>query len=540
VVFVSAYLLLFLAMTLRPNSYDEAIVLTGSMQVAAGLLPHRDFYTLYGPAGFYILAALFKLFGQSLLIERLLDLLFRALIVASVYTIVSAYLRRAIAVVVSVATFFWLYGLLTMIVGTAVVPVSFLNLISTALFLPLFSTQISKRRLFAAGALAAAAGLFRYDAGAGLFVVHTCIVVTAVWLRCKTNKRSALVSTFWPYLLGFIVIILPPAIYYLSVSSLDPLLFDAVQFPQKYYHRSRNLPFPPIGLISFDNVSIYLPIFVIALSFYAFAINSFKAIKVEEDRSNRQTERLNGYFFSFALLALAMYSKVLVRTSVSNSYLAAIPTLLLVAALYQQRFAFRRPIRVFIETLTVLSVIAPAWSTTRELACALVPHLSVAQSLLGSVPGAESQARTAWCRSANAATRGLCFLPRDDEIQSIQFIDSHTSPDQKLFVGVSKHDKIFVNDMLIYFASQRLPATVWAEFDADLQNQIAIQRQVIQDLEHSTPPYIILASETDRRQEPNDSALSSGVTMLDDYISSNYRPVQTFGVFVIQKRIPSL
>ena len=526
-------------MSLRPNLYDEAIMLTGSMQVAAGLLPHRDFYALYGPAGFYILAALFKLFGQSVLIERLLDLLFRALIVASVYTIVSAYLRRSIAVWTSAATFFWLYGLLTAVAGTAVVPVSFLILISTALIIPLFSTNISKRRVFAAGALAAATGLFRYDSGVALFVVHTCIVVTAIWLRCKANKVSALFSTFWPYLLGFMVIILPPAIYYLSVSPLDPLLFDVVQFPHKYFYRSRNTPFPLIGFKSFDNVSIYLPIFVIALSFYSFAINSFNAIKAEENQLNRQTEKLNGYFFSFALLALAMYSKVLVRTAVTNSFLSAIPTLLLVAALYQQRLTFRRSIRVFIVALASLSVMAPAWSAARELKNTLKVHLSVAQSLWGSVRGTEPQAKTAWCKSVNAATRGLCFLPSDDEIQTIQFIDVHTSPDQKFFVAVSKNDKIFANDMLIYFASQRLPATTWAEFDADLQNQTAIQKQMIQDLEHSRPPYIVLDSEFEKTQEPNDSALSSGVTLLDDYISNNYRPIQTFGVFAIRKRVPS-
>ena len=39
VVFIFTYVLLFLAMTLRLNLYDEAIMLTGSMQVGAGLLP---------------------------------------------------------------------------------------------------------------------------------------------------------------------------------------------------------------------------------------------------------------------------------------------------------------------------------------------------------------------------------------------------------------------------------------------------------------------------------------------------------------------
>ena len=79
VVFLVAYLLLFCGMSRRPGMlYDEGIVLTGAMRVAAGQIPHRDFYFIYGPAEVYILAGLFKVFGPSLLVERLFDLLIKA------------------------------------------------------------------------------------------------------------------------------------------------------------------------------------------------------------------------------------------------------------------------------------------------------------------------------------------------------------------------------------------------------------------------------------------------------------------------------
>jgi hypothetical protein len=533
VIFLFTYILQFLAMPLRPNLYDEAITLTGSMQVGAGLLPHRDFHTLYGPAGFYVLTILFKVFGQSVLIERLLDLLFRALIVASVYTIASSYLRRSIALWTTAGTFFWLYGLFTPIVGTAVLPASFFNLISTALLIPFFSATITKRRMMAAGALAAIAVLFRYDVGIFLLTVHTCIVATAIWLRFKTNRASAFFSAFWPYLAAFIIVILPPALYYRSVSSFDPLLFDVVKYPGLYYHRARNLPFPGIGIKSFDNVSIYLPIPVIALSFYCFAIIFRRPANDKETLSNRETRQLGGFFFSFALLALAMCSKDLVRTSVTNCYLAAIPCLLLVATLFQQRWAFQRYLRISIVVLASLSIMAPAWTALRQLKNLHKEHASIPESVWASVRGRTPALRTAWCSTPNAATRGLCFLPTDDEIQAIEFIDAHTRPDQKLFVGVPRHDKIFANDMLIYFASQRLPATPWAEFDTDLQSQAEIQKQMIRDLELSSPPFIVLDSEFENVNEPNDSARSSGVTLLDDYIGKNHKQVQKFGTLSI-------
>jgi hypothetical protein len=158
-VFLLAYFILFFGMTLRPNIYDEGIVLTASMRVAAGQLPHRDFYAIYGPAQFYILAGLYRLFGESILVERLLDLFFRALLVASVYTVASLYFRRSVAVCTSLVTLAWLFGLYFASAASAVIPVSLFNLISTALIIPVrapfqdatYLRQFAKQRSHASG-----------------------------------------------------------------------------------------------------------------------------------------------------------------------------------------------------------------------------------------------------------------------------------------------------------------------------------------------------------------------------------------------------
>jgi hypothetical protein len=39
-------------------------------------------------------------------------------------------------------------------------------------------------------------------------------------------------------------------------------------------------------------------------------------------------------------------------------------------------------------------------------------------------------------------------------------------------------------------------------------------------------------------REPNDSAKSSGVTLLDDYIYNKYQPSETFGTMSIWQRRP--
>ena len=83
IAFALAFFVLFLTMPRYLNVYDESFMLTGALRVNAGELPYRDFYAIYGPAEYYALAGLFKLFGPSVLAERLFDFTVEALIVAT-------------------------------------------------------------------------------------------------------------------------------------------------------------------------------------------------------------------------------------------------------------------------------------------------------------------------------------------------------------------------------------------------------------------------------------------------------------------------
>jgi hypothetical protein len=70
-VFCAAFVAGAIAMQRDVSIYDEGIILTGARRVAQGALPHRDFYANYGPGQFFTLAAIFKLFGPSIFVERI-------------------------------------------------------------------------------------------------------------------------------------------------------------------------------------------------------------------------------------------------------------------------------------------------------------------------------------------------------------------------------------------------------------------------------------------------------------------------------------
>ncbi len=537
VVFLVTFCLLFGGMSLRPGLYDEGIVLTGAMRVAAGQIPHRDFYFIYGPAEIYLLAGLFKLFGSSLLVERLFDLSIKAMVVTSVYSTLSLYCRRSLVVFISILAGMWIFSLNEF--GLAITPVSLLNIVSSAVLLPVFAGRVSTRRMLTAGAISGATLLFRYDTGTALLGVHACAILIAICLRYKgaATRLRNFASAFWPYLAGFGLVTVPPALYYLSVAPIFPLFHDVVLFPSKYYHSGRNLPFPRVYLIGLENLELYLPVVVMSVSLCILAFPNFSARRngPSTTQDNPPERQWRGFLVTFGLILAAMYLKGLVRVGLVQMYLAIIPSLLVIAVLYEHRSAFSRPLGICISCFLWISLVSATWASLHEIKLQYKEHSSLAQRILSVTRNRSPEIQTTWCKGKNPLTKGLCFLPEDDRIRAIEFVGSHTRPGQSLYSGQGHHDRIFANDNLIYFATQRMPATHWSHFDPDLQNRYDIQTQMVHELKANAPPYIVLDSEFDSLREPNDSANSSGALLLDNYIHDRYELIETFGIMSIWK-----
>jgi hypothetical protein len=119
------------------------------------------------------------------------------------------------------------------------------------------------------------------------------------------------------------------------------------------------------------------------------------------------------------------------------------------------------------------------------------------------------------------------------------YVDERTAPGDTVFSGVFQHDRIITSDMLLYFAAARKSATKWHEFDPGLQTTAPIQQEMVRELQRARPKLIVLTSRWEKYSEPNDSGLSSGVTILDEYLRRTYQPVATFGPNTVLQPIPS-
>ena len=94
-----------------------------------------------------------------------------------------------------------------------------------------------------------------------------------------------------------------------------------------------------------------------------------------------------------------------------------------------------------------------------------------------------------------------------------------------MYIGAGRHDRLFANDVTLYFAAEAVAPTRWHDLHPGVQTTRETQAAMIAEFEASPLAYVVINTEWDDRQEPNDSARSSGVTLLDDWLRSRFRPV---------------
>ena len=74
---------------------DEALLLVYPEQMLAGRVPNLDFFTVYGPGGFGLLAAVYAVAGPAVVVERAVGLVYHAAIAAGVVRLTSPFGRTA-------------------------------------------------------------------------------------------------------------------------------------------------------------------------------------------------------------------------------------------------------------------------------------------------------------------------------------------------------------------------------------------------------------------------------------------------------------
>jgi hypothetical protein len=512
--FFGAFLCMTLTMSSPISVYDEGGILTGAMRVGEGELPHRDFYTAYGPAQYYVVALLFKIFGPSALIERLWDSCVKAAVATLSFAAVRQHCESAAAYTTYGASLIWLAMIGS--VGYPLFPAILFSLAGILLLLSHFGSGSRPVQVVASGGCIGLTALFRYDVG-GL----VCIVLLAFLILTALGRREntwrALADGSLMFAIGVGLVVGPAAMFYLSQGGPISAFVDNVFVYSTYYVWTRGLPFPSLGQISTDPslLAIYVPLAVMTVA----AIAAWQ----------KRTAPIAGVIAGVTGVCAAFYLKGWVRVSALHMAGAYIFALVLLPIVWGNM-----PKSVMARLMIIACYFLIAFPTIFALK-ALVDESGRNETFLSGFLSI-AHGTQSLCGAPTYLSRVSCFEVDSNWSESIKFIGDNLPQGDRLFVGLTRHDKVFVSDDLIYFATGRMPVTKWHHYNPGLQTRADIQTEIAAELERSVPRLIVLESTWDAVVEPNGSAVSSGVTILDDYISRNYVTVRKFGTISLLAR----
>jgi hypothetical protein len=544
-VFACAFLFLFATMPRLVDEYDEGLILFGSTRVLSGDVPYRDFYANYGPAQFYVLATLFKIFGPSVLIERLWDVFIRAGTVLVIYLIVDGTWSRGRALFAALVTSIWLSNFGTY--GFPVFPCLLFSLLSLYFVVPIYRGCRAVAPLVASGLCGGVTILFRHDVGIAT-AVGSMFTLGLFHMTLELDppaKFSALLRSATIYAGGVVIALGPPLVLLVSAGSAHDMLVDLILIPARTYVRTRSLPFPSVVAIasemmhlrlgSLNQLAVYLPIVAVSLGIMTALTSGRNQRCISLDEQAIASQR-RWILVQLSVFSLLFFFKGWVRVSPLHMALAIVPSLVIITVWQTE---FRSGAAKILFAVGIAGVLFLSLAPTRNALDRFTKNLAWAahgpapsNGVLGFA-GSENGS----CFPPAGLERIRCFYISWEQIAAIRYIQEHTAANEGIFVGLTRHDKIFTNNVLFYFLCKRPSVTRWHHFDPGVQTTMEVQSEMVNELQ-SRPRYVVLSSEWDNVNEPNESARSSGVTVLDQYIRANYRGVAAFGPLTVLEHQP--
>ena len=229
--------LLFLPQSLSGiNIFDEGFIVSGAMLVIDGRLPYRDFLSMYGPAQYYVTAAIMSVFGENLIIVRYLHVILLAVLGLTIFAIAKRASKEGVWSLLLLLVYVGIVLFVRPNVGYPAITAT-LFLLLGALALGGWSDTLRANRLVLASCMIGIAGLFRWDFGIfGLLAIVLTITIAMMHERRNTDQSvpvfSWLFAAIAPAMLILATIYIPLLVIFSSPARWyrEVLLFSLTEF----------------------------------------------------------------------------------------------------------------------------------------------------------------------------------------------------------------------------------------------------------------------------------------------------------------------
>jgi hypothetical protein len=409
-----SYLLLFRRFSVM--DLDEGIILQAAERILHGQIPYRDFFMFYTPGSAYLVAGLFKLFGDSFAVARTSIAVAGAACTTITYLLARRVCSRNIALLAAALTMLnsFAYRFLVLHNWYATLFTS----LTIYAALRLWESQKSSWAL-ACGSLAAITTLIEQSKGAGLcvgLIVGYLILRFSGRERTSWNSRLAAIFTggfLWPWLATFAYFglehgIVPmvedwlwPLHHYAKVNSV---FYGCQNWPGGM--RTTLLHDGPIWARIFKSVTLSPGIIVAVLPLIAVGWLIYEAVWRKSKRESSSNQEY--YVIVSAALSGLLVSVLAVRADITHlMYLANLWYVVLAWALQDRG-----------SRLSLLSKARPY----------LIAYVSIAFGLMGFV----LLLRVNSAQNHTQTRRGLVSWPVVDPV--IAYVQDHVNAGSELLV----------------------------------------------------------------------------------------------------------
>lgn len=504
----------------------EGVACVGAQRVLEGQVPYRDFWTIYAPGSYYLLAGLFALFGSQILVARVAAAVLVSLAGACVYGLMRTRTPRWTALVWSVGVTLALFPMGERF-GTYP-PV----ILCIAMALWTASVYFGNRGigwLIVAGVACSLAIIFKHDVGGYIAIA---IFVTLLVRRIHGGSAKASGRT--------ISLLREAALFLMACASVAIVVYgmvwivaggdlwrDLVWFPLTDFAASRAESFPGILPVAKHMTSVGRTI---------------------EELSWRTRFAAPTAVFLASVAQLSLMRRRLPPARFATQ-------MMLTAAMPFFWFAAHVQVNTHIFTLTVLSAaIGAMWfadlTDGRRKKSMAAACLMAAVLAFGFLPRPAFDVARAYFGDNDVAPlnldrgrgiacdRGIAISVRN----AVNYVREHTEADQAVYVGTMRHDVIVVSPSIVYFLLDRPVAVRYHELHPAIADTDSVQAEMVGDLERQHVRYAILwrrfsDQELDAVQRRRENDLpNTGATRMDEYLDANYEQVESFGRFQIFRR----